>query len=184
VRTGRHEGDWEFAQVRLGERGDPDLVTLAQHKWAEGCGWNEVERAGGGPVLYVANGSHALYSRPGRYDRPLPDPTDEAGGDGRRTRPPVRRITATDPRWVRWPGRWGDSDGRLPFEEPSPRGPAFQDDGRFTRPAAFHDDRARPCGAGPPRRIWQWPLAAAVLLVPLLALAALRASYDRRRDRA
>ena len=86
LRTGRHEGDWEFLQLRLGKDRRPDLATLAQHRWAEGCRWNQLRREGRGravPVVFIANGSHATYSRPGTHDRPWPDPNDEADGRGR-----------------------------------------------------------------------------------------------------
>ncbi len=92
VRTGRHEGDWEFAQVRLDKAGRPDRITLAQHSWAESCGWEEVERRGGAPVLYVANGSHATYLRAGTKDRPFPDPNDEANGAAVRPGPRWPRL--------------------------------------------------------------------------------------------
>lgn len=44
LRTGRHEGDWEFVQLRLGPGGGPDLATLAQHRWAEGGPWRRLRR--------------------------------------------------------------------------------------------------------------------------------------------
>ena len=37
VRTGRHEGDWEFVQIGLDADERPRLITLAQHSWAESC---------------------------------------------------------------------------------------------------------------------------------------------------
>ena len=180
VRTGRHEGDWELAQVRLNRGGRPHRVVLAQHSWAEGCGWDEIEHVGEAPVVYVANASHALYAKPGDHDRPFPDPTDEADGRGRSARPPVVPISERAPRWVAWPGRWGDSEARLPPEQSSPRGPAFQDDDRFRNPAAFAADRARDCGAGAPRRLWQWPLLGAILIAIAAAIEARRrATYNR-----
>ena len=181
VRTGRHTGDWELLQLRLGRDRRPVEATFAQHTWAEGCAWGEVEREGDAPVVYVANGSHALYPRAGRADRPWPDPNDEAGGDGRRVRPPVERVGADTPRWMGWPGRWGENDaGWVPGEQSSPRGPAFQPD-RWDDPGRFHAAEARACGAGPPGRAWQTALT--IVLVLALAAAALRAarrSYNRR----
>jgi hypothetical protein len=176
--TGRHEGDWELVQLRLGAGGRPDLATLTEHSWAEGCPARGLERAGAAPVVYVANGSHALYSRAGTHDRPFPDPNDEADGRGRRVRPPVVAID-DGTAWTRWPGRWGASEaGIVPGEQSSPRGPAFQDGDPWRRPAAFHEARARPCGSGPPGRPWQAPALAA-----LAAAAALAATLIRRRSR-
>jgi hypothetical protein len=180
VRTGRHTGDWELLQLRPGRDGRPVEATFAQHTWAEGCGWRELERRGPAPVVYVANGSHALYPRAGRADRTFPDPNDEADGRGRRVRPPVEAIDARSPRWMAWPGRWGrDEGGWVPGEQASPRGPAFQTE-RWDDPGRFHAAEARPCGSGPPGRPWQTALT--VVLAAALAAAALwavRRSYNR-----
>lgn len=163
VETGRHAGDWEFLQVRLGEGGSPDRVTLAQHSWAESCAWRDVRHHEGGPVAYPANASHATYGRPGSVDRQFPDPTDRADGKGAAVRPALAVITHTDPRWVRWPGRWGESVARpVPMEQSSPRGPAFQEDDRWTDPSAY-DRGARRCGSGPPSRAWLTALYAGVV---------------------
>ena len=180
VRTGRHEGDWELYQLRLDRRGHADLVTLSQHSWAEGCRPSELPSAQGAPVVHVANGSHALYSGPQVGDRQWPDPDDHAEGRGRRVRPPVIEIADGEPGWTRWPGRWGDSEaGIVPGEQSSPRGPAFAEGGAWRDPAAYHEDRARDCGAGPPRRTWQWPLVVALLAGAVL-LAIRRATYTPR----
>ncbi|HEV2814276.1 MAG TPA: hypothetical protein VGW10_13560 [Solirubrobacteraceae bacterium] len=138
VRTGRHEGDWEMVQLRLGRGGRPDAATFAQHSWAERCAWRG--------TVFVANDSHASYFTPGEHGRPWPDPDDFADGRGRAVRPEVRPFGA----WVRWPGRWGRAEASwVPGEQSSPRGPAFQDDGAWRDPAAFHA-RARACGSGAP----------------------------------
>ena len=176
--TGHHEGDWELVQFRLGADGGPDLATLSQHSWAEGCDWAQLERRSGVPVLYVANGSHATYSRPGDYDRPFPDPTDEADGEGREVRPAVTPITDDDPAWVLYDGRWGGTEaGWVPGESPSPLGPRFQESGAWDSPSSFHDERARDCRSGAPGRPWQTPLAALfVALLVTLALIRYRSS--------
>jgi hypothetical protein len=57
VRTGRHEGDWELAQIRVDPGGRPREVVYAQHRGGERCAWSEVERRGGYPVVYAAHGS-------------------------------------------------------------------------------------------------------------------------------
>jgi hypothetical protein len=186
LRTGRHEGDWELVQLRLGADGRPDLATLSQHSWAEGCAWPELELARAGvvdvPVVYVANGSHANYSRPGDYDRPFPDPTDEADGRGREVRPALTPISDRAPAWVAYPGRWGESDaGFVPGESPSPFGPRFQASGAWEAPASYHDELARPCGSGAPGRPWQLPAAVAVLGA-LLAVVWVSRSRGRRAE--
>jgi hypothetical protein len=181
VRTGRHTGDWELLQLRLGAGRRPVEATFAQHTWAEGCAWGELERERGAPVVYVAEGSHALYPRAGGADRPWPDPNDEADGRGRRVRPPVERVAAGAPRWKAWPGRWGEDDaGWVPGEQASPRGPAFQPD-RWDDPGRFHAAEARTCGAGPPGRPWQTALTVVfVLALAAVGLRTARRSYNRR----
>jgi hypothetical protein len=148
VRTGRHEGDWELVQVRVDRDEQPREVVYAQHSGGERCAWGEVERRGGHPVLYAARGSHASYLRRGVRDRMWPDPNDEADGRGRVVRPRVVRIGSELPPWMRWPGRWGGSRARwwVPGEMDSPRGPAFQPDGRFGDPDGWAD-AARACQA-------------------------------------
>jgi uncharacterized protein (TIGR03382 family) len=140
VRTGRHAGDWELVQVRFeGER--PVEAVFAQHAGAERCPWRAVETRGDRFVVYLARGSHAAYFRPGVRDRMWPDPNDEADGRGAVVTPGVEPLGP----WVLWPGRWGGARaGWVPGEESSPRGPAFQPDGRWDDPDAWARS-ARPC---------------------------------------
>jgi hypothetical protein len=172
-KTGRHEGDWEMVQMRLGSDGIPDRVTLAQHSWAESCAYDELESTGGGsPVIYVANGSHASYATPGEHQRPFPDPDDQTGGDGRRVRPQMVEIRDDSPPWVAYDGPWGDSEaGWVPGEQSSPMGPQFQSSGAWERPATFDRDLGRECGSGAPGRWWQLPLV--LVAIGLAAIAAL-----------
>jgi hypothetical protein len=148
LRTGRHEGDWELVQIRVDSAGRPREVVYAQHRGGERCSWGEVERRGGHPVVYVARGSHASYLRAGTRDRMWPDPNDEADGRGRVTRPRLVRVSAGDPPWMSWPGRWGGARQRwwIPGEQDSPRGPAVQPDGRWSDPDGWAK-KARDCQA-------------------------------------
>ena len=148
VRTGRHAGDWELIQLRVDAGGRPKEVVYAQHSGAERCRWSVVERRGGHPVVYAARGSHASYLRAGVRDRMWPDPNDEAGGGGRVVRPRIVRVSAGSPAWMGWPGHWGGARARwwMPAEQSSPRGPAFQPDGRWSDPEAWADT-ARDCQA-------------------------------------
>jgi VPS62-like protein len=137
LRTGRHAGDWEMVQVRL----DGSEAVFAQHSGAERCGADAVETRDGRFVVYVANGSHAAYFHPGVRDRMWPDPNDEARGDGAVVTPRVEPLGA----WARWPGRWGGARaGWVPGEMDSPRGPAFQPQGRWSDPEGWAR-MARPC---------------------------------------
>jgi hypothetical protein len=146
LRTGRHAGDWELVQVQVDRGEQPVEAVYAQHSGGERCGWPEVRTRGDAPVAYLANGSHAAYFRAGVRDRTFPDPNDEAGGKGSVIRPRLVVIDARSPSWMRFTGRWGASRARLPFEQSSPRGPAFQGI-RWRDPAAFAAS-ARSCMAG------------------------------------
>lgn len=167
VRTGRHEGDWELVQVMLDRRDRAVAATYAQHSWAERC-------EGYDRRVFVANASHASYPRRGTYDRPFPDPDDEATGGGRVVTPRVKAFG----RWAAWPGRWGRSEASwVPGESTSPRGPAFQ--APWADPAGFHA-RARACGSGAP--VHPWPVYAgggAAVLITLGALALFRIRRKR-----
>ena len=146
LRTGRHAGDWELVQVRVDRGEQPVEAVYAQHSGGERCGWPQVRTRGDAPVAYLANGSHAAYFRPGVRDRTFPDPNDEARGHGSVIRPRLVVIAADLPSWMRFTGRWGASRARMPFEQSSPRGPAFQGV-RWRDPAAFAAS-ARGCMAG------------------------------------
>jgi hypothetical protein len=148
VRAGRHEGDWELVQYHVDDAGRPQEAVYAQHRGGERCGWPAVETRGGHPVVYPAHGSHASYFRAGTRDRLWPDPNDEADGRGRVTTPRVVPITADQPRWMTYPGRWGNARARpwIPGEQDSPRGPVFQPNDRWTDPDQFAAS-ARACQA-------------------------------------
>lgn len=168
VRTGRHEGDWEVAQVTLGAGGRPVRVTVSQHSWAETCA---VADGRVGP-LHVASASHALYLTAGEHGRPWPDPDDQADGRGRRVRP---RALPFDRRILERRERWGATRaGIVPGESDSPLSPHLQD--ASWDPERFLA-RARDCGSGAPYR----PYAPVLLgTVGLLILSAVR---RRRRSR-
>ena len=184
LRTGRHEGDWEFVQLRMAPDGAPVAMTFAQHSGAERCGWGEIETTSvdgdTAPVVYVANGSHAAYPRAGTADRPWPDPNDVADGEGLEVRPDVDEIADEHPAWVQRAQPWGGSvAGWFPGEQSSPLGPFFKADDRWHDPAAF-EAAARDCGEPPPGRPWQAPVTVAFALILLMGAGLL----IRRRRRA
>ena len=150
VRSGRHAGDWEMVQVLVDARGRPRQAVYAQHSGAERCAWDRVRRRGNRPLVYLANDSHAAYPRPGVRDRTWPDPNDEADGRGRVVAAArLVRVTASSPRWMRWPGQWGGARAAWwnPVEQDSPVGPAFQQQGRWSDPQAWADG-AHACRSG------------------------------------
>ncbi len=123
-----HEGDWEMVQVGLNSAHQPEIAVYNQHDGGEVCSWNEVEVSGARPVVYVAEGSHASYFGPERI--PLEHFYDHADGSGGTLlSPDLVEVTADDPRWIAWPGTWGDASN-------SPRGPRFQAD-KWSDPTAW-----------------------------------------------
>jgi hypothetical protein len=122
---GLHEGDWEMVQLRMGEGGAPDLAIYAQHRYAEARAWHDVEKVDGTerPVVYPGRGSHASYFEPGVHKTEVW--IDIA--DGERESPDRLRLIVLDedgPPWAVWPGRWGDTEARVPgVDSPSPDGP-------------------------------------------------------------
>jgi hypothetical protein len=149
LKVGRHEGDWEMVQLRVGEEGTPDAATYGGHAGGKRVSWEEVERVSweedGAPVVYCARGSHAALLRPGTW--PAPSIPDHNDGLGPRSRPRLVDIGGEEaPGWVRWPGRWGSTRRREAFEGESPYGPAHQPPWR--EPARFHAE-ARPAADAP-----------------------------------
>ena len=141
---GRHEGDWEMVQLRIGAGEEPDVVTYAQHKRGERCAWEDVEKEQGAPVVYSARGSHASYLRRGNHATEVPlvgwDYND-AGGP--LVRPQVNAITDTEPSWVAWPGRWGSTKVQgdvigVEIGDDSPVGPRQHP--QWRDPLKFHED--------------------------------------------
>jgi hypothetical protein len=147
--SGRHEGDWELVQLRIGAGGAPDAVTYSQHTNGENAAWGEAETEAGpggpAPVVYVARGSHACYFRPGTYKQ-APIVPDHCDARGPRVRPQLNVISDHDPGWVGWPGRWG-STRHFTLGADSPPGPLQHSSWRD--PHAFHAG-ARPARDLPP----------------------------------
>jgi hypothetical protein len=141
LQAGRHEGDWETMQLRIGVDGIPDAVVYGQHAGGKRCAWEEAERQRGeegaeAPIVYCARGSHASLAQPGTHPAPIaPDHND---GLGPQSRPRLIEIGEDAPGWVRWPGRWGSTRRREAFECDSPRGPAHRP--HWRDPAELHAD--------------------------------------------
>ena len=150
-----HEGDWEVVTVVLDEEQRPLEAAYSQHCAGERRSWANVQKSGTHPVVYVATGSHANLFAPGLHPISLAcyppqirailqqngvTPYDFLVFPGRTLGPgttAVERIHANSPRWLRFPGTWGEAQfvnippplgpGTVPFGT-APVGPAFQDD--------------------------------------------------------
>lgn len=148
-----HEGEWEVVTVVLDERRRPVEAAYGQHCGGERRTWSGVEKVPGTdhPVVYVGAGSHASLFAPGLHAISLDCYPAEAVAffrafgvtpfdvvvPGRVLRPettPLERIHEYSPRWVRFPGTWGEAQfvgapppvGIVEFGT-GPVGPAFHD---------------------------------------------------------
>jgi hypothetical protein len=147
-----HEGDWEVVTVVLDQEESPVEVAYSQHCTGQRKPWAAVQRLGDHPVVYVASGSHANLFAPGV--RPIAQSCippqalallqqlgitalDVANPVGGRILGPgttsLERIHDNAPRWLRFPGTWGETQWLFapPFGTVSfgagPEGPAFHD---------------------------------------------------------
>jgi hypothetical protein len=121
-----HEGDWEMVQVGVNHAThQPELAVYAQHTQGERCPWSLVEKTGDQPLVYVGEGSHASYFEP------IPDVAD--GLRGPPQAPSVDPITATNPSWAGWIGKWGESDT-------SPAGPGHGGNANKRDPGRWASD--------------------------------------------
>jgi hypothetical protein len=124
VSGGKHEGDWELVQIRLGAGERPEQAVYTQHKTAESRPWSDVRKPSGAPntpVVYVARGSHANYFRPGSHWTGVW--FDQADGRGPAITPALEILGDSKPAWVHWPGWWGDTKSSGPIDSSSPRSP-------------------------------------------------------------
>ena len=129
---GKHEGDWEMIQIGLGGIGEPEVATYAQHDSGEARAWEEVERVGDRPVVYVAPLSHASYFEAGTHPYPIGIDHPFAGG------PEADLPVVPFGPWVHWKGRWGSTERTIARRVGNgPPSPAHQGD-KWARPAAWH----------------------------------------------
>jgi Vacuolar protein sorting-associated protein 62 len=150
-----HEGDWEVVHVVLDNQRNPMEAAYSQHCTGQRRAWSDVPRVPGTshPIVYVGRGSHANYFTPGLHPiaRSCVPPPALAFFDALGVAPfdvvvpgialgpattAVERVHDNEPRWLRFPGTWGEAQyvAAPPFGIPptafgtSPVGPAFQDD--------------------------------------------------------
>ncbi|KAJ5724912.1 hypothetical protein N7493_006640 [Penicillium malachiteum] len=71
VRFGNHVGDWEHCLVRF-HHGKPKALFFSAHRAGEAYNYEAVEKIGRRPVIYSAEGSHAMYATPAVHPYILP----------------------------------------------------------------------------------------------------------------
>ena len=64
---GKHEGDWELVQLRLGRRRAPGARRLLPAQDRREPPWATTPKQGDTPLVYVARGSHANYFSAGSH---------------------------------------------------------------------------------------------------------------------
>jgi hypothetical protein len=125
VSGGKHEGDWELVQFRLGPSEQPEQAVFSQHKTAESKAWASIRKATNSPatpLVYVARGSHANYFSPGSHWTGVW--FDQADGKGPQIAPTLEILQDSEPAWVLWPGVWGDTKPTSsPLDSSSPISP-------------------------------------------------------------
>lgn len=104
---GRHDGDWEFVQVRAERTGEgfrPTHLTLAEH----GKPVNKPISSAAEIEVFVAVDSHACYFKEGANPIiPLSDVCEPAGTPSGKPDVVLLPIEASKSDWAHWRGRWG-----------------------------------------------------------------------------
>jgi hypothetical protein len=164
-----HEGDWELVQLNfplyssqeLLERNDvPVLAAYSQHQAGQKMAWNDMLSEGLvidkiHPAVYVAQGSHANYFKPGHYWSGLD--FDDTGTSDRLVIGPddidvvLMQDEAEQERreWLDFQGCWGKYLGSsikvldLQFQQGGPSGPQWSEGGetshKWAQPGAWAD---------------------------------------------
>jgi hypothetical protein len=129
----RHEGDWEFIQVELDKTRKPIAVSYSQHRTGERVFWNDVDKEGTHPRVYVALGSHANYPKP--YEGRVGLASDVVDSAGVVLKPSDYRIVmlgssnthSEEQAWLEFAGYWGELTAQesILLGEAGPKGPMF-----------------------------------------------------------
>jgi len=102
----QHEGDWELVQVVL-RQGSPVELMYSQHHSGQKTSWNQAEKTGTHPHVYVARGSHANYFT--SYSGTLGVASDHVGANGFILKPVQYTIIDLETQtWLPFKGMWGE----------------------------------------------------------------------------
>jgi Necrosis inducing protein (NPP1) len=162
-----HEGDWEVVTVVLDDQQRPLRAAYSQHCTGEQRSWAGVQKQGEThPVVYVATGSHANLFAPSFPPQLHPIDLDcytqqirailQANGitpvdflipvQNRVLGPgttEIERIQDNAPRWLRFPGTWGEAQF---IRIPPPAGPGVVQFGASPTGPQHHDVWIDPLG--------------------------------------
>src|SRR4051812_23554722 len=112
IDAGRHDGDWEFAQVRVERAGEGEPwrasgLTLNRHSTSETRPVSDGQER---PTVYVAVNSHAAYFEPNTHPQfPLADECD--GARAPQAPPQIVELPDAEGSWPAWGGEWGFDEG-------------------------------------------------------------------------
>ena len=115
-----HEGDWEMIEILLDYYScKPIGAAYSHHFDGEYRLWDDIEKEGTHPVVYIAGGSHAAYFEEGKY-RVFGPFFDVTSDNGRKELPSsLTWISETSgPPWLYFGGNWGyniESGGSCPI---------------------------------------------------------------------
>ena len=134
-----HQGDIEVIQVFLDAFGDPQTVLASQHGAGQNADWNDVEKSGDQPIIYVAQGSHANYFR--SYQGRMGLENDVVGSDGKTiTAEQLTLVQLNSQSWLDFRGRWGywGTEQEVALGRAGPVGPVFNQNGiRWSQPYSY-----------------------------------------------
>jgi hypothetical protein len=149
---GRHEGDWELVQLRLGPGEKPELAVYSQHKTAQAKPWSATPKDGNTPRIYIARGSHANYFGTGSHFTGTW--FDQADGKGPKVTPTLELVADQVPAWLHWPGHWGDTkEGFLPLDSRSPTSPGRRVHWLDPSKLSGAEPKAAPAPPAPPKAV-------------------------------
>ena len=132
----RHESDWEMAQLVFDAATPeealvegPSMMTLSQHWGNERRPWSEVTRIGDRPVVYPAEGAHAIFYSSNLWFGKSGDAgfgCDDTRGPSMQLDPAVEvlpdEITADGGfGWLGFQGRWGERQRSVNDSELGPQ---------------------------------------------------------------
>jgi hypothetical protein len=104
-----HEGEWEMTEILLDfYTQEPIGAAYSRHFDGEYRLWNDIEREGTHPVVYVALGSHAAYFEEGMH-HVLLFFFDKTSDNGRNELPSDYCLISevSGPPWLYFGGNWG-----------------------------------------------------------------------------
>ncbi|MEP2026675.1 MAG: Vps62-related protein [Reichenbachiella sp.] len=131
-----HVGDWEHASVRLRwmDQGDQDWelepyqVYLSAHSEGTTKAWEDIDKVGNSPIVYVAQGSHGMYFSSGQHQIDITSKgkvfdTSEDGKIVAFDYSTKEGLNGTD--WPNWMSRSYSSAGSDPIDDPN-SGPIYR----------------------------------------------------------